>query len=59
MRGDIMALCTKTGLVMNDEDVQDYDPDKAIAENPDLVPAKGKAKKPDGTIIDLPKKVKV
>lgn len=54
-----MALCTKTGLVMNDEDVQDYDPDKAIAENPDLVPAKGKAKKPDGTIIDLPKKVKV
>lgn len=49
-----MAICTKTGLVFNNEDIKRYDVDEAVKVMAD-VPV-GKARKPDGTLIDLPVK---
>lgn len=51
-----MAICLKTGLIINDEDINDYDVDEAIKQDESLLVPKGKAKKQDGTIINLPKK---
>jgi len=49
-----MAICTQTGLIINDDDLAEYDikeAEKLLGKIP-----KGKAKKSDGTLIDLPKK---
>lgn len=45
-----MAICTKTGLIINDDDVAEYEAPS------ELIVPKGKARKQDGTLIDLPKK---
>lgn len=52
-----MAICLQTGLVINEEDMDKYDCSEAKKVCP--MPPRGKARKPDGTIIDLPKKVAV